>query len=97
MERTFSLEARAVVPTTDHRDTKRGQQQHEADEQTQRQQIADWRQPGRTDGADQKIRDREDQVRKREGTAKSQLVGNRAAEDGEEPDHAAEDSGERAS
>ena len=46
--------------------------------------------------ADQKIGGREDQIGQRESAAKTEAVSNRSAEDRKEPDHAAEDAGERA-
>ena len=58
MERTFSFEARAVVPTTQGltSDTpERGKNQDESDKQPERHGIAHRSQPRRADRSDQKI------------------------------------------
>ena len=98
MERTFSFDARAVVPTTHgltSETPERGQNQNEADEQAERHRIADGRQPRCSNRADQKIRSAKDEVGHRKSAAKAQAVGSGSAENREKPHHAAEDAGQR--
>ena len=85
MLRTFSLEARAVVPTT----------QNEADEDSRWNGTPDGSEPWRAYGAKQKIGSSKNQIGQRKSPAKAQLVGNCASEDGQEPNHSAEDPGKR--
>jgi hypothetical protein len=77
------------------RNAERGKNQNKTDEKTERNNVANRRKPGRADGADQEVSHREDEIRKRKSAAKPKLVRHSAAKDGEKPDHAAEDAGER--
>ena len=81
----------------DHRNAERRQNQNEAHENHGRNGGPYRGEPRRADGAEQKIGGREDQVGQRESAAKTEAVGDGAAENREKPDHAAEDSGEGAS
>src|SRR6266852_5016665 len=79
----------------DERDAEGRENQDEADEEAERDGIANRRKPGRSDGTDEKVGGGEDEIGERQSAAKTELVCNCAAENGEEPDHAAENAGER--
>jgi hypothetical protein len=76
------------------RDAECGKDEDEANKQTERYGIAYRRQPGRTDGADQKIGGGENEICHRKRAAKAEAIGGGATEDGEKPYHAAEDAGQ---
>ena len=80
----------------DHGDAERGKNQNDADEEAERDGVANRREPRGADGTDQKVSGGENQVGDRKRAAEAETVGDRSAEDREKPDHAAEDAGERA-
>ena len=97
MERTFSLEARAVVPTTQGFTIEMpsaGRMRINPTNRLMRHRVAHRRQPGRSDGANQKIRDSQDEVRHRKSAAEAQAIGDGTTKNGEKPHHAAEDAGQ---
>ena len=73
-----------------------GQHQHHRDQRDQRHRCAHRRQPRRSQRTQQKIRAAQNEVGERKRAAKSQAVGERAAEGREKPNQAAEKSGEAA-
>jgi hypothetical protein len=68
-----------------------GKQQNGGHEEPQRDSFADRSKPGWRDRADQEIRARENQVGKGESAPEPEFVGDGAAKNGQEPDHAAEE------
>ena len=92
MERTFSFEARAVVPTTaglTRAMPSAGSAKTTADQHDQRHVVAYGRQPGSSQRSQQEIRAAQDQIGQRERAAESQAIGNRAAESRQKPDQPA--------
>src|SRR6266850_1050519 len=79
----------------DERDPQRGKQQNAPDKENERHGIANGRKPRSSDRSDQKVRRTKNEVGHREGAAKPQLVRHGPAEDGQEPNHASENSRER--
>src|SRR5579863_7328008 len=96
MERTFSWEARAVVPTTQGftSATPSAGSKNDSDQNHEGHGIAHRSKPGGANGAEQEVRAAENQVRQGKSTAKAEAVGDRAAENGQKPDQPAEESGE---
>jgi hypothetical protein len=80
----------------DERDAQRGKNQDAADKEAERHGIAKRREPGSSNRANQEIGRRQDEVGQREGAAEPEAVGSGSAENRQEPDHAAEDAGQRA-
>ncbi len=79
----------------DQRDAQRRQCENKGRYDHQRQAFANGLHPRRAQRAQQKIRAAEDEVGHRERAAEAHAVGQRASEDGEKPDQAAEEAGER--
>ena len=99
MERTFSFDARAVVPTTlgfTSAMPSAGSASTNVARTTSGTAVADRRHPRRAQRAQQKVRAAQDEIRERQRAAEAHAVGQRAAEDGEKPDQSAEESSERA-
>ncbi len=87
-----------MVPTTrrlHQRDAERREDQNEAHEQAERNRVAHRRQPGCSDGTDQKISSGENQIGDGKRAAKSHAVGGGPAEDGQKPNHPTENAGQR--
>ena len=99
MERTFSFEARAVVPTTlgfTSATPSAGRARTKADQDHQRHGVAHRREPRRAQRSQQKIGAAQDQIGQRKRAAEAHAVGERSAEDRQKPHQPAEESGERA-
>src|SRR5262249_14162900 len=77
------------------RDPQRRQYQDETDKQPERNRVTDRRQPGCSDGADQKISNRQDEICDGKSPPEAQPVGGCSSENRQEPDHAVKNAGQR--
>src|SRR5580704_17757800 len=80
----------------DHGDAERGKNEDDADEEAERDGVANGREPGSGDGADEEVGSSENQIGDRERATEAETVGDCSTENGEKPNHAAENAGERA-
>src|SRR5579863_2519597 len=80
----------------DHGNAERGENEDDADEETERDGVADWREPGSGDGADEEVGGGKNQIGDRKRATEAKTVGDSSTENGEKPNHAAKDAGERA-
>ena len=99
MERTFSLEARAVVPDHawfDQRDAQRRQHQHQRHQHAQRHRVAHRSEPGRADRSEQEVGATQNQVGQRKRPAEAQAISDGSAEHCQKPDQTSEQSSQAA-
>ena len=77
----------------DQGDAEGGKHEHDGHQGDQRNRIANGSEPGRPQGTQEKIGPREEHISERKSAAEAQPVGDGAAENGEEPNQAAEQTG----
>ena len=78
----------------DERDAECRKHQYYGDEYNQWNRVADWSEPRRADGAQQKIRPGQNQIGKRERTAEAKAIRDGTAENCEKPHQSSEKTGE---
>src|ERR1700755_235168 len=97
MERTFSFDARAVVPTTQGFTSampSAGSARMKSTKSPSGREMETSRNPRRTDRAEQEVSGRENQIGQRESAAKAEPIGSGSPNDREKPHQAAKKSGE---